>query len=962
MHNFFEFYGQIFWLYLCILFDFFYERLFEFDYITDINPFSEVIYQIIEFFRSLLSGKESENLVSHIMNFTDRDFMEDIDEDDYTHFGSNSDNFGDDSSHGLSEIDDFDSFEFLGWGFNINIGTDPGNEFSSINDLVELPSQIEKLLLTDISDFYQNLFGLDSPKIGDIAPSFDITIPINSLWLINVVYYNPIFGGMLFIDFNAFFEFLKIIYLDRRISFFSKIYSIIDYSIFNYNENLFLFLKLKINYIYIDIFQIIDSIYFNPIDFLYFIWFYFIYILNYCGIWLPIAILVVNIYYSKLNVYFEKKGRLYNSNSIWIINILSNSYNYMLFRFLYFFLSNCFLFLKMSFTILLILTIINIFSEGFHIFSVLKVYSSDQESLYYTNGLFFNLERDPFVEKHNPIDEVWDQFKYESTIDDEWSRIHFNRENTEILGGSMLENPSVIDSIGFSKKFNFMHYLNELDSEFNSSVSKLTRAIPQQIHNHTIDEESYTPRFIKDTVLEREFFRESELYGPEIEGSLDWYNRTLNTIDNLQDIRKFNVWFRKKHIIESDNYSFLNWGYSSDNEDYNNDLYDALLSNIADPKWLYNESNIQSEMVKKPIIFNHSKSQLNNQLYEKNVANLNSTMSSNFKLINLIERNKGITHQSPILDFNDENPHFDLGIDNYLLYGSSIGTSSNSESIYDDVMSDIVTQKNKYSNDILINQSLFFNFVNKDDKLPIDYSKTENILLENFFDTIFKTKLNKNSLKNYSSITENYNNKFRRKRVDNFYNIDNFHSKMGKNWILENNFKIQKLVKDSIPEGYFNITSYVFKDLSNQIDDDIDIKNNQNLSLENIRRRDIKNINLEGKNPSTIFYDEMLGDEIDKLTYVNLSNIKHPLHSHNTKLFINNEYFIKFDMNSPNSQWTSIRWPRTRWKWFRKWGFDSPYQDYIANDQDEDNISENAAEGDKEKKNKKKKKGNKKSE
>jgi hypothetical protein len=47
-----------------------------------------------------------------------------------------------------------------------------------------------------------------------------------------------------------------------------------------------------------------------------------------------------------------------------------------------------------------------IFTEGLHILSVLRIFDNDQESLKYVNGLFFLLERDPFVEKFVPVDEV----------------------------------------------------------------------------------------------------------------------------------------------------------------------------------------------------------------------------------------------------------------------------------------------------------------------------------------------------------------------------------------------------------------------------------------------------------------------------------------------------------------------------------------------------------------------------
>jgi hypothetical protein len=60
----------------------------------------------------------------------------------------------------------------------------------------------------------------------------------------------------------------------------------------------------------------------------------------------------------------------------------------------------------MSVVVVVVLSILFIFTEGLHIFSVLRVYSHDQESLLNVNALFFNLERDPFVEKNIPLDEI----------------------------------------------------------------------------------------------------------------------------------------------------------------------------------------------------------------------------------------------------------------------------------------------------------------------------------------------------------------------------------------------------------------------------------------------------------------------------------------------------------------------------------------------------------------------------
>lgn len=934
-NNFNEFWGQIIWLKICIYFDFIFERAVEFDFLTEANPISDTIFIIVEFIRSIFSGKIIENIPTFFFNYFEKDHQySDIDDDDYFEISNNDDSFGDDSSYGLSNIDDMDSFEFIGWGSNVSIGTDPGNEFSTINDLLEFPGEIEKFLLTDISDFYNNIFGLDSPKIGSLAPSFDITLPINSLWLIGVLYYNPTFGGMIFIDFKALFEFFKIIYIDRRTSFFSKIYEIVDYSVFDYKDMDFLFYKLKINYYFKDILQIKDSVYLNPLDFVELLFFYIIYLTSYFGLWVPVFIFLLISYFSKINKYFERFGRQFNFNSFLLFFVISNTYNYFLFRYFYYFLSNLFLFIKMSVTVLVFLTLLYLFTEGFHIFSILRVYSSDQESLSILNSTYFNLERDPFVEKSVILDDLWDTFKYESNIDDEWSRIHYFKDTTEILGGD-LEESSVYDNIGFAKKHNFNHFLYEQDSEFNSTVSILTRNIPQQIHNRLSDEESYSPKFIKDSVLEREFFRESEMYGPEIEGSLDWSNRSKNIIDTLEDNWKFNKWFIDQHIIESDNFSHWNWGFSKDNEDYYNDLYDALLINISDPKWLYNSSNILSEMSIKPIIFNHSKVQLLDNNFNTFNNKREIELSSKYRISSLLDRNSGIVDNSPILDYWDNNPLTDLGISNYHTFGSSIGTLSNSNSNYDTVTSDIATQYYKHNFTTLINQPIYFNYVNKNDDFGLSYSG-EKMILENFFETIYNTKPNINNNKNYARITEKFRNRFFKKRIPNFNNKDNFHKKMGRNWILENNFKIKKFVTDGIPEGYFNPTTYVFVDYNNDNNNFLKIKNLWDLNLENTRRRDLKYVDIDGSEPSVIYYNEMLSNSLDKFLYSNYDSIYNH-HDSYTKYYENNEYLIKFELDEPNEYWTPRKYPRQRWQWLRKWGHDSPHQEFKRHREDEVN-------------------------
>lgn len=925
LHNFFEFFGQLFWLDICIFFDFLFERAAEFDTLTDVNPISDSLYSIVEFLLSILSGKELQALPTIFFNTFSISGLYDGDDDNFRSTILNDDDIGDDASHGLSNFDDLDSFEFLGWGSNVSIGTDPGNEFSTINDILDFPAEIDKFLVTDISDFYHNFFGLDSPKIGSIAPSFDITVPVNSLWLVNVLYYNPTFGGMLFIDLDSLFDFIKIIYLDKRIGTFSKLYDAVDMSVFNYKESSVIFFKLKISYFFTDIFQMLDSIYINPFDFVHFLCFYIVYIFSYFGPWVPMFLYIFFIYFSKINRYFEKYGRSFGFNSIFIITTFAQSKIYFIFRYFYFFISNSLLFLKMSAIIVVFLSILYIFTEGLQIFSVLRLFARNQETLIQINGLYFNLERDPFVEKSVPLDEVWDEFKYESTVDDDWSRTHNYKENTETLGGA-LEESSTIDSIGFSKKHSFLHFLDEQDSEFNSSVSQLTRHIPHQIHNQRISESSFFPKFVKDTILEREFFRESESYGPEIEGSLDWTNRSKNIIDSLEDNWKFNNWFLEDHVVESDHFAKWNWGFSRDNEDYYNDLYDALLLNIADPKWLYNSSGQLYFYDKTPTIFSSNGSQLFNQNVRILDFSKKKELSADSRLTTMFERNVGLTHQSPLLDYFDANPLTDLGIDNYSTFGTSIGTISNSKSVFDDATADIITQYTKHGYSPLTNQPIYFNFIDSSGNQDIDFGNKDSFILENYFDSIYNTKLNKSSHKNYSTITESFYNKFNKKRIPNFGNLDNFHTKMGKNWILENNFKISKFVTDGIPEGYFNPTSYVFKDLSNSSFSNT-VLNTQNFSLENTRRRDSKYKKISGNSPSTIFYDSLTSYDIDKLLYYNYDSMFGNF-SNYSKYYANNEYMLKFGLGEPNQYWTSRKFPRTRWKWIRKWGYDSPFQEF----------------------------------
>jgi hypothetical protein len=114
---------------------------------------------------------------------------------------------------------------------------------------------------------------------------------------------------------------------------------------------------------------------------------------------------------------------------------------------------------------------------------------------------------------------------------------------------------------------------------------------------------------------------------------------------------------------------------------------------------------------------------------------------SSLKTIESLQRrNRGLLDQNPVQDYFDNNPLMDLPIDNHNMFGSSLGTVSNSKSIYDDATSDILTQMSKHSPNKSVNMPIYFNFIENYGNREIDYSSSDNFILENFFDTIYKTK------------------------------------------------------------------------------------------------------------------------------------------------------------------------------------------------------------------------------
>lgn len=86
-----------------------------------------------------------------------------------------------------------------------------------------------------------------------------------------------------------------------------------------------------------------------------------------------------------------------------------------------------------------------------------------------------------------------------------------------MLGGQERESGTVIGRTGFAKKYDYPISFN--NGGLNMPNSGKARRGLNQIHNRVVDESSYSLKFISDTELEREFFREFEMRGNGVEGS-----------------------------------------------------------------------------------------------------------------------------------------------------------------------------------------------------------------------------------------------------------------------------------------------------------------------------------------------------------------------------------------------------------------------------------------------------------
>lgn len=785
---------------------------------------------------------------------------------------------------------------------DVQIGEDPGNEFTTINNLLEIPEDFEKWLHFDTANILHDLTGLDSPELGELSPSFDISIPIKSLWLVGVFYYNPTTGGTIFLDFEGLYSFLKVLYLDRRLLTLSGIYELFEFKLESSYTDRFLFFRLKFYYAVEDLIQLLDILIIDPLDFIDLCSYYLVFLTTYFGVVTPLFIFLFLVYFAKVNILFEKNFRKFGYNDLLIIKILSGIYNFILFRFVYLFVSNAFLFIRMTFATIMVLTGLLILTEGLHLFSVLRVFDNDQENTKYLGGLYFLLERDPFVEKHTPSDEVWDEFKYDSKIDDDWSRTHFERETTEILGGNSRERGTLIDVTGFGKNFEFPNNF-ELDEEDTGTSQDLNRLL-DQIHNRVVDEASFNLKFIEDSELEREFFREFESLGPDVEGSVNWLNRSRSQIKHINS-----SYFGEEYY---ENILNIQDRSEDTSEVLDGKRYDILLYNSMDPKWLYDESLILSQRELKPEVFNHTLKQLyvSTDVNSPELSKFKGEVLSTNRLKNLISRNKGSINYNPILDLWDEDPITDMGSEVSRQVFTSYGTLANTVDTWADAYGEPITQMIKYSDNPATIDTIAFNFVVNDDDTTLDFYKNEKLLLENNFDIIKRLRLPGFGNKPIHTLTGKDREAWMVLDDSENYTQDEGNTLLEK---LDKNDLSMRFLPDNDydeEEGSEYYFDWLFWDLNNR-GGWIELFKNQffkknELSLKNTRRRDLEEIKIDGIDRPGLFKENIWKENKNIDTEYKILNTLNKYRSMNANAFYtNNEFETKaytFSQLMDNSQ------------------------------------------------------------
>lgn len=181
--------------------------------------------------------------------------------------------------------------------------------------------------------------------------------------------------------------------------------------------------------------RIFEYFYFSTSDFFDGFFLYLNFVFNVYGVWVLLVTFILLLLFGKINLATERAFRSSSGKQLSLLHTILLGYNLLLFKNLYYVLSNLVILLRMVSMLLLLSAVGLLLIDGFRIAGISRLYIVDRGDLKYLNGLFFSVERDPFVEKHVPVDEVWDEFKYDSMIDEDYDKYHFVRKRAELFGG-----------------------------------------------------------------------------------------------------------------------------------------------------------------------------------------------------------------------------------------------------------------------------------------------------------------------------------------------------------------------------------------------------------------------------------------------------------------------------------------------------------------------------------------------
>ena len=462
---------------------------------------------------------------------------------------------------------------------------------------------VDGFQVLELENIFHYISGLDSiDGSGFMEREFDINIILRSLWASEVIYYSPSFGGALLINFESLFDFVKVILLDQRGFISNNIYYLI-------NETRYFSVKVPY-YTMMRYAEVVDAVvraynyfFFRWEDFFDGLFLYMVYVVELFGVQTIIFTFFFLLIFGKINNAIERSFRTPNTDHFSFLKIFQIYHLLFTNRVLYLTLSNIVLFLRMTIILLLISSVLLLAVDAFRIAGISRLYIVDRGDLKYLSGTFFTVERDPFVEKHIPLDEVWDEFNYDSQIDNTYDKYHFVRKRAELFGGPVWESGAMTNASGFAKNFDWSSEGGPTNDE---------KEAGHQEHNRFVDENSYIPNFIERTEMEHDY-----IYDYETHENID-----RDGIDALSS--------EEDEIF--------------DDEDGSDEAEDA------NPKTIYEKQEIIKHELK-PLFYKGNKAGLVDKMTDTgNEFDFTGQVASNNKLYNLMARKRGEMQTEPVED------------------------------------------------------------------------------------------------------------------------------------------------------------------------------------------------------------------------------------------------------------------------------------------------------------------------